>query len=235
MPIGFVPTRSGTSRTILPVNRHFAMAGIGSRVRVEFERGLGGGICGGELLLVERDRSCAGLEDLPVARAGQGDGGEIEVESAGERAREDGDRLAAFGDDQDVAAQIEQPRQFVAASQRLLRAGPGHRRQIAGDKADREKREQRHPVVRIRNRERADGGRKKKLKHRTATSDVATATHSRDVAATTRTTIRNVIETVVGVRHMQPPDIDEGDSCDAENAESEPNRVGVSGRHRRAS
>ena len=41
------------------------------------------------------------------------------------------------------------------------------------------------------------GGRKKKLKQRTATSDVTTAIHSRDVAATTRTTIRKVIDTVV--------------------------------------
>ena len=40
------------------------------------------------------------------------------------------------------------------------------------------------------------GGRKKKLKQSIATTDVATATHSRDVAATTSTISRNVVETV---------------------------------------
>ncbi len=41
------------------------------------------------------------------------------------------------------------------------------------------------------------GGRKKKLKLRTATIEVTMATHRLAVAATTRTTIRNVIDTVV--------------------------------------
>ena len=40
------------------------------------------------------------------------------------------------------------------------------------------------------------GGRKKKLKQSIATTEVTTATHRRDVAATTRTIIRNVVETV---------------------------------------
>ena len=40
------------------------------------------------------------------------------------------------------------------------------------------------------------GGRKKKLKQSIATTDVTTATQSRDVAATTRTIIRNVVDTV---------------------------------------
>ena len=41
------------------------------------------------------------------------------------------------------------------------------------------------------------GGRKKKLKHNIAAIDVITATSSRDVAATTSTTSRNVMATVV--------------------------------------
>src|SRR5262249_59502152 len=41
------------------------------------------------------------------------------------------------------------------------------------------------------------GGRKKKLKASIATIDVVTATHSRDVAATSRTTIRYPSATVV--------------------------------------
>src|SRR3954466_9142418 len=40
------------------------------------------------------------------------------------------------------------------------------------------------------------GGRKKKLKHNIAKSDVVIATHRCDVAATSRTTMRNVVETV---------------------------------------
>ena len=38
-------------------------------------------------------------------------------------------------------------------------------------------------------------GKKKKLKHSIATTDVTTAIQSRDVAATTRTTIKNVVDT----------------------------------------
>ena len=40
------------------------------------------------------------------------------------------------------------------------------------------------------------GGRKAKLKKSTAITEVATATHSRDVVATTSTISRNVVETV---------------------------------------
>src|SRR6185436_7722960 len=40
------------------------------------------------------------------------------------------------------------------------------------------------------------GGRKKKLRHSIAATEVATATHRRDVAATTSTTRRNELETI---------------------------------------
>ena len=40
------------------------------------------------------------------------------------------------------------------------------------------------------------GGKKKKLKHNMATTEVATAIQRRDVAARTRTTIRKVVDTV---------------------------------------
>ena len=40
------------------------------------------------------------------------------------------------------------------------------------------------------------GGRKKKLKQSIATTEVTTATHNRDVAATRSTISRNVVETV---------------------------------------
>ena len=66
------------------------------------------------------------------------------------------ERLAAVGDHQHVAAQVEQPRQLVAPPDRLLGPGPRHRRQVAGHQADGEKREQRHPVLRIGDGERAD-------------------------------------------------------------------------------
>ena len=43
------------------------------------------------------------------------------------------------------------------------------------------------------------GGRKKKLKQSIATTDVVTATHRREVAATTSTISRNVVETVAAL------------------------------------
>ena len=49
------------------------------------------------------------------------------------------------------------------------------------------------------------GGRKKKLKQSIATTDVTTATHSRDVAATTSTISRKVVDTVAAFDDLQPP------------------------------
>src|SRR4029079_9228955 len=52
---------------------------------------------------------------------------------------------------------VYQTRDLVRSRERLLRAGPGRRRQAAGDDADDEKRHQRHPVVRIGDGEVTDG------------------------------------------------------------------------------
>jgi hypothetical protein len=45
----------------------------------------------------------------------------------------------------------------------------------------------------------ATGGRKKKLKDNMAATEVTTAVHRREVAATTSTTMRNVRDTVVAL------------------------------------
>ena len=85
----------------------------------------------------------------------------------------------------------------IAPSERLRRAGAGDRGQVAGDETHREEGEQRHPVVGSAIVNVPTGGRKKKLKPSIAATEVATATRSRDVAATRRTTSRYVGRTVV--------------------------------------
>lgn len=90
----------------------------------------------------------------------------------------------------------QQARELVPASEGFLCARTRHGGQVARHEADGQEREQGDPVLRVGNRQRADRGKKKKLKQSIATTDVTTATHRRDVAATTRTTIRNVVETV---------------------------------------
>ena len=214
------------------VDRHFAMTSVSSGVRVELERGLGGRKRRGELLLVERDGLRTGLENLPVAPAGQRDSDEIEVESPGQRAGQDGDRLAALGHHQDVTAQVEQACQFVTASQRFLRARPRHRRQVAGDEADGQEREQGHPVVRICDRQRADWRQEEEIEATTATSDVTTATHSRAVAARHEDDHQERHRNRRRVRHVEPAYINEGDCGSAKKCQSKPYRVA---RHGQAS
>ena len=62
------------------------------------------------------------------------------------------------------------------------------------------------------------GGRKKKLKASIAAIEVATATHNRDVAATTRTTISSVVETVAALADGQPSGERDRDDDDASEA-----------------
>ena len=58
--------------------------------------------------------------------------------------------VPAVRDHEHIAAEVEQPRELVAAADRFLRPRPRHRGEIAGDQADGEKREQRDPVLRDR-------------------------------------------------------------------------------------
>jgi hypothetical protein len=99
--------------------------------------------------------------------------------------------LLTIGDEQHVPAQIEQPCQLVAPGLRHPGAIARHGREVARHQADDEERKQRNPVVADRrSRNAPTGGKKKKLKASIAAIEVVTATHKRDVAATSRTTIR---------------------------------------------
>ena len=102
------------------------------------------------------DRRGAGFEHVPLVRARQRNGDVLQVESTGDRSRQHRDRLAAVGDHQHIATQVEQARELVPSPHRFLRSRAGHRRQVAGHQADGQKREQRDPVLRIGNREGAD-------------------------------------------------------------------------------
>ncbi len=123
-PIGLVPTRSGTRRTVPIPGLHRPVPGVGAGVGVELEGGLRRRERRGQLPGVERHRR-AGVVDVPFLVARQRDGDVVEVEPPGHRPGQRGERLAALGADQDVAAQIEQPGQLVAAADRLARPAPG--------------------------------------------------------------------------------------------------------------
>ena len=132
------------------------------------------------------------------------------------------DRLAALGDHEDVAAQIEKTGQFVAAAERFLRARPRHRRQVARDQAHREEREQRDPVVRIRNGERADWRQEKEIERQDGDERCdygdpeagCGGGHEDDDQERHRHRRR--------IRDAKPPDVDERDGGDANEAESQP-------------
>ena len=79
-----------------------------------------------------------------------------ELEPAGDMSRERFDRSRGLSRQQHVASQIEKPCHFVAAGDRLARTRLRRRRQIAGDHRDDEECEERDPVLRIGNRQRAE-------------------------------------------------------------------------------
>ena len=106
----------------------------------------------------------AGFESLEIGRRRQADRHVVEMKPAGDMAREDRDRFrAGLGRQQDIAAEIEQPRQFVASIQRLALPVPRDGRQAARHQADRQEREQRDPVLGIRDRECADRRKKEEV------------------------------------------------------------------------
>ena len=104
------------------VARHGPVPGVGTRVGVELQGGLGGRERRGEFAGVERHR-LAGCEDVPLLVVRQGDGDRRQVEPPGHRPREGGQRFAALGRHQHVAAEVEEPGQFVAPAHRFR--GPG--------------------------------------------------------------------------------------------------------------
>ena len=98
----------------------------------------------------------AGFEAIELADGRQIDRGVLELEAGRHMAREIRDDIAALGRQQNVAAQFEQPRELVAAGERVALTLAGEERQPARDQADRQEREQRDPVLRIGDREGAD-------------------------------------------------------------------------------
>ena len=98
----------------------------------------------------------APLMHLPARRARHADRDGLQLEAPRDVTRDSRQRAVSLGRQQDVPCQVEQPRQLVAPLQRLLRPGARRRREPARDDADDEKRDQRNPVMRIRDGERAD-------------------------------------------------------------------------------
>ena len=190
-PIGLVPTRSGTSRTDLALNGHRAVPRVGAGVGIELERGLRRRKRTGELA-ADRGRA-PGLQ----LHAGPS------RPRAASRWRRTRDRIGA----RSCAPAPTAPPGYRSSSARrgsdrrgarARRDGPRPPRSCARATADR------LLATRLtaRNANSATqfwgsaivkvptGGRKKKLRHSSAASDVPTASRRRDVAATRRTTIR---------------------------------------------
>ena len=80
----------------------------------------------------------------------------------------------------------------------LIGAMPNLGGEVTRHQTDEQQREQRNPVLRVGNHQRAGRGRKKKLNEKNAINDVATATRQLDTAATTTTIRRNEGATMVG-------------------------------------
>ena len=105
----------------------------------------------------------ASFEQVPLTRPWKCNGHRLQVESTSDRSRQHRDRVATLSDHEDVAAQVEKPRQFAPASLGFTRSRPRHGRQIAGHETDGQEREQRYPVLWVDNRERADWRQESKV------------------------------------------------------------------------
>ena len=194
-PIGLVPTRSGTSRIVRP-----STSSSGGRRRSARRRRIRAR--SGRARMPRQLAACPcaivtrPLRTCPSLAARQRNGDKLQVESAGDRSRQHRDRFPAVGDHQHVAAQVEQPRQLVASSDGFfVRARATADRLLAtrltARKANSATQFCGSAIVNV-----PTGGRKEEVEAEHRATEVATATHSRDVAATTRTTIRKVVDTV---------------------------------------
>ena len=130
--------------------------GVCSGIGIEFQGCLRGGVGIGQLPLVDVNRPRASRVNVPVLVTRHRDRDELQVEPAGDRSRKHRERFAALCHHQDIATEIEQARELVAAPDRFFRPVAGHSRQVARDQTHHEERKQRHPVVGIRDGERAN-------------------------------------------------------------------------------
>ncbi len=112
-PTALAPNRSGTSSTAWPP------ASIGPVA-------VGDGHRRPQLRAVERQHQRSGLGHAPPVALRQADPDVVQRKAPGDEAGERRDRLVAVGQQQDVAAEIEQPRDLVAPGERFV--APGARR-----------------------------------------------------------------------------------------------------------
>ena len=89
------------------------------------------------------------FEESPPRHLRQSDRNVIEAEPGGHRTSQTGERVFV-GHDEDVAAQIEETRQLISPVLRLGGPRTDRRREIARDDTDRQEREERHPILGIR-------------------------------------------------------------------------------------
>ena len=96
------------------------------------------------------------LQRRPALVAGDRDRHRIQLEPARDVPRQRRQRAVDVCREQDVPAEVEQPADLLPAFHGVVRAGLRDRRQLTADPRHDEERNERHPVLRIGNRERAD-------------------------------------------------------------------------------
>ena len=150
-------------------------------------------------LSVERDRQRPGLEQVPRrARAAARSRRRPGRSGAPPSAPAPSMRLAALGGEQHVAAEIEEPRQLVAPRQRFLACARAPRAdRLLATRLTARNANSADPVLRIGDRQGADRRQEEEVegqhrRHRRS----PTATRNVEIAATTSTISRNVVETV---------------------------------------
>ena len=149
------PDAHQADRTRAKANRHQhelaavdgLVTAVHTRARVELEHAFRGGQRAIELMFGDFHHGRAALGDVPPAvRRRHANLHGVELEAARHVPRDRADGGVGFGRHQDVAADVEQARQFPAPLLRLACACPGRGRQLTGDDAHDEERAERDPV-----------------------------------------------------------------------------------------
>ena len=135
------------------------VAAIRALAGVELQRPTGCRERGIQDIDVDRDVTRPALVNRPAIVGGQSDGHLGELETACHLPGEGFHRGGSVGRQQDIPCQVEESGDFVATRDGLTLASLRRRRQIAGDDGDRQKGEERDPVLRV-----GDGQRSKRRK-----------------------------------------------------------------------
>ena len=173
-----------------------------------------------------------GFESLETGGHRQADRHVVEMKATGNVTGQNRNRFrTGLGRQQDIAAEIEQARQFVAPIQRLALPVARDRRQSAGDQAHRQERKQRDPVLGIRDRERSDRREKEEVErqHRRDRRHDRNPERRRGGDEQDDEEVRDRDGGVVG--HLKPRRVEGGDPNHGRKRDQQMREVAPGGRH----